>query len=343
MTAPRNLPPGQKAIPRLAVTGEREAAPFTPADWRLTVSGLVAQPLTLTLAELRAWPAVDRAWDTHCVTSWSHLGTRWRGVLLQSLLERVEPMPDARFVRFVAYSPRSHDTTLPLAYAAEHSLLAYECEGAPLAPEHGAPVRVVTEGKYFYKSLKWVKQVELLAEDQLGYWERVSAYHQNADPWRSQRFASRPMDPAELQRRLADRDFRGAVATKDPQLSRLAGVDLSHAHFEGAQLKGCLLQGLVLRHARLQGANFSGSTFRGSDLRNADLTGCDLEGASFVNADLRGADLRRTALSGTRFFSQCLGAKIADARFLCADIAREGVLDQERAYLFDPRNGAALL
>lgn len=342
MTASRNLPPGQQAIPRLAVTGEREAAPFTASEWRLTVDGLVAQPQTFTLDALLALPAVDRAWDTHCVTSWSHLGTRWRGVTLQSVLERARPAPEARFVRFVAYSPRGHDTTLPLAYATKHSLLAYECEDAPLAPEHGAPVRVVTEGKYFYKSLKWVKQIELLAEDQLGYWERVSAYHQHADPWRSQRFASRPMDPDELQRRLASRDFRGAVATKDPQFSRLAGVDLCGARFEGAQIKGCLIQGVALRNAQLQGANFSGSTFRGSDLRDADLTGCDLEGASFVNADLRGADLRGTSLSGARFFSHRLGAKVAGARFLRTDIEREGVLDQERTYLLSPESGTRL-
>jgi len=343
MTQPRGLPPGQRAIGRLAVTGERAAAPFTPAEWRLRIDGLVAQPLSLALHELFALPAVDRTWDTHCVTSWSHLGTRWRGVSLRTLLERAGPLAEARFVRFVAYSERGHDTSLPLAYAASHSLLAYECEGAPLAPEHGAPLRVVTEGKYFYKSLKWVKQIDLLAEDTLGYWERVSAYHQHADPWRSQRFASRPMDPEEFQRRLATRDFRGAVATKDPQLARLAGTDLSNAGFEEAQIKGCLLQGVVLRNARLQGANFSGSTFRGSDLRDADLTGCDLEGASFVNADLRGADLRGTSLSGTRFYSQRLGAKIAGARILRADIAREGVLDQERAYLLDPGNGALVL
>ncbi|MGV3720301.1 MAG: molybdopterin-dependent oxidoreductase, partial [Actinomycetota bacterium] len=175
MTQPRALPPGQKVISRLAVTGEREPAPFAPAEWRLTVHGLVARPLTLALDELLAWPAVDRIWDTHCVTSWSHLGTRWRGVPLKAVLDHAQPQPGARFVRFVAYSPRSHDTTLPLAYALEHSLLAYECEGQPLTPEHGAPVRVVTEGKYFYKSLKWVHQIELLAEDRLGYWERVSA------------------------------------------------------------------------------------------------------------------------------------------------------------------------
>ena len=186
-------------------------------------------------------------------------------------------------------------------------------------------------------------ELELLAEDRLGYWERVSAYHQNADPWRSQRFASRPMDPEEFQRRLASRDFRGAIATKDSQFSRLAGVDLSHAAFEDAQIKGCLIQGVVLRHANLRGANFSGSTFRGSDLRGADFTGADLEGARFVNTDLRGADLRRTWLSGTRFFSNRLGAKVTGARFLRTDIEREGVLDQERAYLLDPQNGAVLL
>src|SRR5436190_16802173 len=100
------LPPGQAWIRHLAVTGEKEAAPFTLEEWRLDVDGCVARPLRLTFAEVLARPAVERVWDTHCVTTWSREGSRWRGILLCELLEEAQPLAAARFVRFEACSLR---------------------------------------------------------------------------------------------------------------------------------------------------------------------------------------------------------------------------------------------
>jgi hypothetical protein len=337
------LTPGQKtSLPTLAVTGERATAPFRIEDWRVRIDGLVATPLDLTLDEIHALPSEARVWDTICVTGWTHFDTRWRGVPLHVLLDRAGPTADARFVRFVAHSPRAHDTSLPLDYAREHVLVAWECEGRPLAPAHGFPLRTVTRGKYFYKSLKWLTRIELLAEDQLGYWEDTSAYHNGADPEREERYVPRVLAPADFAARVARRDFNAVLAINDPQFGRLREMDLSGADFTGARIKSCRLTRINLRGARCAGANFTRSFFTGSDLSGADLSGCDLEGASFVNSDLRGADLRGAFLTMTSFAHDRFGARIDGARFLRADIERDGVDETERRYLLEPARGALI-
>lgn len=339
----RRLTPGQKtALPTLAVTGERASAPFRVDEWRVRVHGLVAHPLDLSLDEIQSMPAADRVWDTVCVTGWTHFDTRWRGVPLSALLDRAGPLAEARFVRFVAHSPRRHDTSLPIDYARANTLVAWECEGRPLTPEHGFPLRTVTAGKYFYKSLKWLVEIELLAEDRLGYWEDTSAYHNNADPEREERYVPRVLAPGELEDRVARRDFSGILVIADPQFTALRERDLDGADFRGAQIKSCRLTRVSLRGAQCAGANFTRSFFTWSDLSGADLSGCDLEGASFVNADLRGADLRGAFLTMTSFAHERFGANIAGARFRLEDIERDGVDEAERAYLLEPSRGAWL-
>src|SRR5207237_2164781 len=123
------------------------------------------------------------------VTRWSKPAVPFVGISLADLLSVCKPQSAARFVRFVSYSGRSHDTSLPLADAlALETLVAWEADGRPLAADHGGAVRVVVPGRYFYKSLKWLRAIELLEHDRLGFWEREAGYHNEADPWREQRY-----------------------------------------------------------------------------------------------------------------------------------------------------------
>ena len=155
----------------------------------MCIGGLVEVPRVLALTELAALSRVERIVDIHCVTRWSKPAVRFGGVLLADLLSHAPPKPAARFVSFVSRSERSHSTSLVLAHAISlETLIALSCEGQPLAAEHGGPVRVVVPGRYFYKSLKWLAGVELLAEDRLGYWEATAGYHNHADPWQEQRY-----------------------------------------------------------------------------------------------------------------------------------------------------------
>ena len=150
MTIPGTLPPGQIETKRFPVVGERSLSDEA-ATWSLDITGLVTRPLTLSLDDYLGLDHRELVFDIHCVTSWTRFGSRFAGVPLSSLLD------PARDARFVSFSDRDHHTSLPLAVAMESSWLVHKFDGKPLSIEHGGPVRVVTPGKYFYKSLKWVE------------------------------------------------------------------------------------------------------------------------------------------------------------------------------------------
>jgi DMSO/TMAO reductase YedYZ molybdopterin-dependent catalytic subunit len=148
------------------------------------VLGEVEGPLDLAWRELLALPQTRVRADFHCVTGWSTLDNDWEGVALAELARRAAVTPAARFVRFA--DPQGYDTTVPLERALAEGLLAHRHCGAPLAREHGGPLRAVVPGLYAWKSCKWVVRVEFLARENLGFWE-LRGYHNGADPWREER------------------------------------------------------------------------------------------------------------------------------------------------------------
>jgi hypothetical protein len=328
-----SLPPGQTATRKFPVVGEPEPPPeaLDLESWRLTVDGLVEWPLTFTHAEVLALPQSELVADIHCVTSWSHLGMRLQGVPLAVVLERAVPLPEARFVRFEAYSDRRHDTSLPLDLARADTWLIHAHDGEPLTPEHGWPLRTVTPSRYFYKSLKWVRRIELLAADRLGYWERESSYHNHADPWPGdERFVSGSLPPDKLK---ALREAASYVPYRGPR-KVVVGADLREwepktGDLGDLHLKNCDLRGARLEGADLRGANLSLSDLRGAHLAEADLRGADLEGADFAGADLTGADLRDTFLSATKFFDPEREARIAGLRWE----GGRGLLEDQESFL----------
>jgi DMSO/TMAO reductase YedYZ molybdopterin-dependent catalytic subunit len=321
------LPPRQQGTRLWPVVGERDPEPFDPAAWTLTVGGRVAAPLVLGFAELAALPRAERTGTIHCVTRWSRPGARFAGVPLEALLDRAGPLPDARFVRFA--SGRGHDTTLPLAACPGDVLVALEADGAPIPPEHGGPVRTVLFRRYFYKSVKWLRTVELLAGDRPGFWERTSGYHNGADPWREERYAVADLDRAEVARRMAAREFSGG---------EWRGVEL-----ERRDLRGFAFRGARMRDARLAGADLRDADLAGANLTNADLRGADLRGARFGGADLDGADLRGADLRDTAVAAACMNcttfagpggadaARVEGLDLRGADVT--GLLEEQRDFL----------
>jgi uncharacterized protein YjbI with pentapeptide repeats len=176
-------------------------------------------------------------------------------------------------------------------------------------------VRVVTPSRYFYKSVKWVRRVVVLAEDRLGWWEEGSYYHNHADPWAGdERFTSGSIRPEHLDR------FMGASAYDKYRGRVMMGLDLrgwapASLDLRRMYLKNCDLRGLSLANADLRESNLSLSDLRGADLRGSDLSGSDLEGVNFAGADLTNALLRDTALSATRFVDDTGGALLDGAMF----------------------------
>ena len=181
------LPPGQTLVKDWPVLDLGVQPDVSKERWRLRVEGLVQAPVRLTLDEFMALPQAELVNDIHCVTQWSRYDNRWQGVPASTLLDLARPKPAARFVSFTSYD--GYTTNVPLAeFARDDVLLAHSWEGAPITRQHGGPVRVVLPHLYFWKSPKWVTRIELLRDDRPGFWE-VRGYHNEADPWKEERYS----------------------------------------------------------------------------------------------------------------------------------------------------------
>ncbi len=183
---PARLPPGQYLTEKWPVLHAGDVPDVDLAAWRLEVRGEVEEPLALSFDELRELPATEVTTDIHCVTRWSRFDARFKGVHWRELAALCRPKPSARFA--IAHAEQGFTSNVPLsALEDETALVVYEADGAPLTPEHGWPVRLFVPSKYFWKSAKWLRALELSAVDRPGFWERYG-YHNDADYWQEQRY-----------------------------------------------------------------------------------------------------------------------------------------------------------
>ena len=190
------IPPGQVETRKWPVLHAGRVPAVSLAAWRFDVQGLVDRPLSLSWQDLLEMPRQETLCDIHCVTRWSRLDNVFGGVPVQALLERAGVQASARYV--LVHAEAGFTTNLPLAdLDRPANLLALTWNGEPLTPEHGGPVRLLVPHLYFWKSAKWVRGLELLADDEPGFWER-GGYHLRGDPWQEERFG-RP-DPVRMRR-----------------------------------------------------------------------------------------------------------------------------------------------
>jgi DMSO/TMAO reductase YedYZ molybdopterin-dependent catalytic subunit len=181
------VPPGQRVTGRWPVLHEGPIPRFDRSTWRLTISGACAKEVVLSYDELRALPHATMRSDFHCVTGWTKLDNEWTGVKTRPLIEMSEPNEDARFATVAAEYGYTANVPLELLRA-DDALLAWGHNGQDLAPKHGYPLRLVLPRVYGWKSVKWVRSFELLTDDRRGFWE-VRGYHNEADPWREERYS----------------------------------------------------------------------------------------------------------------------------------------------------------
>ena len=180
-------PPGQNVFEKeeWPVLDLGETPQIAPERWRLTVDGAVETPLALSWADLHALPQADEEADFHCVTGWSILDVRFRGVRVETALALARPKADA--THLMIHGSDGYSTNLPLEEALKPDvLLVHTVEGKPLAAAHGGPVRVVVPQLWAWKGAKWVSRLELLTHDRRGYWE-IRGYSNTAHPWRDDR------------------------------------------------------------------------------------------------------------------------------------------------------------
>ena len=182
------VPPGQHLTSGFPVLHYGGVPRFDPARWDFRVHGLVTTPLTLSWAEFGKLPTLREVVDIHCVTTWSKLDTVWEGVPFKHIAELIQPKPEARFV--IAHCEQGFTTSLPMSVImGDDVLLATRYDDQPLTGEHGGPLRLLVPKRYFWKSAKWLRGLEFVAEDQLGFWEQAG-YNNSADPWKEERYAS---------------------------------------------------------------------------------------------------------------------------------------------------------
>jgi DMSO/TMAO reductase YedYZ molybdopterin-dependent catalytic subunit len=188
------LPVGQRQVPNWPVLDLGDVPEVPRAQWRLEVGGRCENPLSLDWGAFMALPQVEDISDFHCVTTWSRMDNRWGGVRFRTLAELAVPGGEAQFVLCTGYDHMPgtripYTVNLPLARAVEEDvLLVHTWEGQPLPVEHGGPCRMITPKLYAWKGAKWIRRIEFLDRDQLGFWE-ARGYSNTAEPWFEDRYA----------------------------------------------------------------------------------------------------------------------------------------------------------
>src|SRR4029077_277237 len=181
------LPPGQYLVTDFPVLSAGPT-PHTPLDpWSFTIEGLVESPVSWRWGAFNKLATEMYTVDISCVTKWTKLDTKWRGVSVDTLLEAVQVDPMGRFV--MAFSDGGYTTNLPLAEMGKgQAVVAHRVDDKPLEPVHGGPARLVVPHLYFWKSAKWIRGFRLMAEDRQGFWESLG-YNNHGDPWKEERYS----------------------------------------------------------------------------------------------------------------------------------------------------------
>ncbi len=179
------LPPGQHVTDSFPVLSAGPTPSIDATDWEFFIQTETGQTHRWSWNQFIALPSEEITVDIHCVTSWSKLGTSWRGVSLDTLFADVETGFD--FV--MAHSYGGYTTNLPLEEILDgQAWIAYEFDGSELEAEHGGPARLLVPHLYFWKSAKWVRGLVMQSDDTPGFWEE-NGYNLHGDPWREERYA----------------------------------------------------------------------------------------------------------------------------------------------------------
>lgn len=180
------IPPGQHLASGFPVLTYGETPQVSQEAWELKVSGL-AESKTFRWADMMALPKQEFTADFHCVTRWSKLDVKWRGIPVPDFMAMLTVEPTAAYVMLHCYG--GYTTNLTLAdFNLPENFFAYTLFGEPLPAPHGGPMRLVVPHLFAWKSAKWINGIEFLAEEELGFWER-NGYHRRGEPFAEERYS----------------------------------------------------------------------------------------------------------------------------------------------------------
>jgi DMSO/TMAO reductase YedYZ molybdopterin-dependent catalytic subunit len=184
--AQNRVPPGQYVTSEFPVLSAGPTPRVRLDTWTFSIEGLVRETVRWSWEQFVQLPARTFVEDISCVTKWTKLDTKWKGVSVDTLFEHAELDPKAQFV--TAFSEGGYTTNIPLPDLINgQAFVAYEYDDKPLTPEHGGPARLVVPHLYFWKSAKWVRGLRLMERDKAGFWESAG-YNNHGDPWKEERY-----------------------------------------------------------------------------------------------------------------------------------------------------------
>lgn len=137
--------------------------------WALEVSGLVGNPVRLSLEDLQKLPRVSKRVNHYCVEGWTAVET-WNGVPFADLAQLVRPDPQAQFVDFQSFDDDYHESWDIESAMHPQTVVAYGLDGKLLEPAHGAPARVFSPVKLGYKNTKYLTKIVFMPRMNGGYW-----------------------------------------------------------------------------------------------------------------------------------------------------------------------------
>lgn len=181
------VPPGQHLAKGFPVLTYGDTPQISTDQWQFSVSGL-ATTKTFSWQDFMDMPQSEFTADFHCVTTWSKLDVKWRGVKVTDFLKAIEVDPKATQVMEHCYGDYTTNISLEDFSKAEN-FFAHTLFGEPLPDEHGGPMRLVVPHLYAWKSAKWINGLEFLEEMALGFWER-NGYHHRGEPFAEERYST---------------------------------------------------------------------------------------------------------------------------------------------------------
>ncbi|EDX83988.1 Oxidoreductase molybdopterin binding domain, putative [Synechococcus sp. PCC 7335] len=181
------VPPGQHLAKGFPVLTYGDTPLVKTEAWQFAVSGL-ASSKTFSWQDFMDMPQTEFTADFHCVTRWSKLDVKWRGIKVVDFLKEIDVDPTATHVMEQCYG--GYTTNISMEdFVKEENFFAHTLFDEPLPSEHGGPMRLVVPHLYAWKSAKWINGLEFLADMELGFWEK-NGYHHRGEPFAEERYSS---------------------------------------------------------------------------------------------------------------------------------------------------------